>query len=206
MPRSKSSHRWLREHFEDEYVDRAQKEGYRSRAVYKLKEIHEKDHLLKTGMTVVDLGAAPGSWSQFAVQQTGEKGLVVALDILPMSPLPGVVFIQGDFREQALLEQLLATVNGRSVNLVLSDMAPNISGVKAVDQPHSMYLAELAFDLAKRCLAPGGGFLVKTFQGEGFDHLLREMRCYFATVAIRKPKSSRARSPEVYLLARNYGL
>ena len=204
MARSKTSARWLREHFTDEYVKRAQAEGYRSRAVYKLLEIHEKDRLLRSGLTVVDLGAAPGGWSQLAARLVGGQGTIIALDILPMEPLPGVDFIEGDFREAAVLEQLLNALNGRSVDLVISDMAPNTSGIKAVDQPRGMYLAELALDFARRCLRPGGDFLTKAFQGEGFDGFLRELRAAFATVAIRKPRASRARSAKQYLLARNY--
>ena len=204
MARSKSSARWLREHFTDEYVKRAQAEGYRSRAVYKLLEIHEKDRLLRPGLTVVDLGAAPGGWSQLAARLVGGQGAVIALDILPMEPLPGVTFIEGDFREAAVLERLLSVLNDRPVDLVISDMAPNTSGIKAVDQPRGMYLAELALDFARRCLRPGGDFLTKAFQGEGFDPFLRDLRAAFATVAIRKPKASRARSAEQYLLARNY--
>ena len=204
MARSKSSARWLREHFTDEYVKRAQQDGYRSRAVYKLLEIHEKDRLLRPGLAVVDLGAAPGGWSQLATRLVGGQGRVMALDILPMEPLPSVEFIEGDFRETAVLDQLLAALDGRSVDLVLSDMAPNTSGVKAVDQPSSLYLAELALDFARQCLKPGGDFLVKAFQGEGFDKFLKELRVAFATVAPRKPRASRARSAEQYLLARNY--
>ncbi|MCB1919682.1 MAG: 23S rRNA (uridine(2552)-2'-O)-methyltransferase RlmE [Candidatus Competibacteraceae bacterium] len=204
MPRSKSSARWLREHFTDEYVKRAQREGYRSRAVYKLLEIHEKDRLLRPGMTVVDLGAAPGGWSQLAARQVGERGIVIALDILPMESLPGVEFLEGDFRETEALERLLAVLAGRPVDLLLSDMAPNTSGVKAVDQPRGMYLAELALDFARQCLRPGGDLLVKAFQGEGFDQFLKELRTAFTTVAPRKPSASRARSAEQYLLARNY--
>lgn len=204
MARSKSSARWLREHFTDEYVKRAQQEGYRSRAVYKLLEIHEKDRLLRPGLTVVDLGAAPGGWSQLAARLLGGPGQVIALDILPIEPLPGVQCITGDFREAAVLEQLLATLDGRTVDLVLSDMAPNTSGVKAVDQPAVMYLAELALDFAQQRLRPGGDFLVKVFQGEGFDPYLKALRAAFATVAPRKPRASRARSAEQYLLARNY--
>ncbi|MBK8537462.1 MAG: 23S rRNA (uridine(2552)-2'-O)-methyltransferase RlmE [Candidatus Competibacteraceae bacterium] len=204
MARTKSSARWLREHFTDEYVKRAQQEGYRSRAVYKLLEIHEKDRLLRPGMTVVDLGAAPGSWSQLAARLVGQQGIVIALDILPIEPLPGVECIEGDFRETVVLEQLLAALNGRSVDLVLADMAPNTSGIKAVDQPRGMYLSELALDFARRCLRPGGDFLLKIFQGEGFDVFLKELRPAFITVAPRKPKASRARSAEQYLLARNY--
>jgi 23S rRNA (uridine2552-2'-O)-methyltransferase len=204
MARSKSSARWLREHFTDEYVKRAQQDGYRSRAVYKLLEIHEKDRLLRPGLAVVDLGAAPGGWSQLATRLVGGQGRVMALDILPMEPLPSVEFIEGDFRETAVLDQLLAALDGRPVDLVLSDMAPNASGVKAVDQPSSLYLAELALDFARQCLKPGGDFLVKAFQGEGFDKFFKELRVAFATVAPRKPQASRARSAEQYLLARNY--
>ena len=204
MARSKSSARWLREHFTDEYVKRAQQDGYRSRAVYKLLEIHEKDRLLRPGLAVVDLGAAPGGWSQLATQLVGSQGRVMALDILPMKPLPSVEFIEGDFRETVVLDQLLAALDGRPVDLVLSDMAPNTSGIKAVDQPSSLYLAELALDFARQCLKPGGDFLVKAFQGEGFDKFLKELRVAFATVAPRKPRASRARSAEQYLLARNY--
>lgn len=204
MARSKSSARWLREHFTDEYVKRAQQDGYRSRAVYKLLEIHEKDRLLRPGLAVVDLGAAPGGWSQLATRLVGGQGRVMALDILPMESLPSVEFIEGDFRETAVLDQLLAALDGRPVDLVLSDMAPNTSGIKAVDQPSSLYLAELALDFARQCLKPGGDFLVKAFQGEGFDRFLKELRVAFATVTPRKPRASRARSAEQYLLARNY--
>jgi 23S rRNA (uridine2552-2'-O)-methyltransferase len=208
MARSKSSQRWLREHFNDDYVKRAQQQGYRSRAVFKLKEINDKDRLFSPGMTVVDLGAAPGGWSQFAAQQIGPNGAVVALDILPMEPLNinNVSFIQGDFREQTVLENLLDTLSDRPVDLVISDMAPNISGNKVIDQPRVMYLAELAVDFAARSLRPGGDFLVKVFQGEGFDTLLKNLRGTYARVAVRKPQSSRARSAELYLLARNYRL
>ena len=202
MARSKSSRRWLREHFDDEYVKKAQREGYRSRAVYKLEEIQQKDRLIKPGMTVVDLGAAPGSWSQYASALVGRKGKVVATDILPMEPVAGVSFVQGDFREDAVMEQLLQVLEGRSVDLVMSDMAPNISGVGAVDQPRAMYLAELAVEFAQRVVRPGGELLVKIFQGEGFDALLKELRSRYEKVVIRKPQSSRARSREVYALAR----
>ena len=204
MARSKSSARWLREHFTDEYVKRAQQDGYRCRAVYKLLEIQEKDHLLRPGLTVVDLGASPGGWSQLAARLVGGAGRVLALDILPMEPLAGVEFIEGDFRESAVLDHLLTVLAGRVVDVVLSDMAPNTSGVKAVDQSSVMYLAELALDFACRRLRPGGSFLVKTFQGEGFDDFLRAVRTAFTTVAPRKPRASRARSAEQYLLARNY--
>jgi len=204
MARTNSSARWLREHFTDEYVKRARQEGYRSRAVYKLLEINEKDRLLRPGLTVVDLGAAPGGWSQLAVKLLGGQGLIIALDILPMEPLAGVEFIQGDFRETAVLEQLLAVLDQRPVDLVLADMAPNTSGIKGVDQPRGIYLNELALDFARRCLRPGGDLLLKAFQGEGYDAFLQEARRSFTRIAPRKPKASRARSAEQYLLARNY--
>lgn len=204
MARSRSSNRWLREHFDDEFVKRAQAEGWRSRAVYKLQEIDERDRLLKPGTTLVDLGAAPGGWSQYAARVLGERGRVLALDILPMDSLAGVDFIQGDFREEAVFAQLLAMLAGTPVDLVISDMAPNTSGLKAVDQPKQMYLVELALDFARQTLRPGGGFLVKVFQGEGFDALLKELRAAFGSVATRKPKASRARSAELYLLARDF--
>lgn len=206
MARSKSSARWLKEHFEDEYVKRARQEGYRSRAVFKLQEIDSKDTLFKPGFVVVDLGAAPGGWSQYAVQRLRGTGEVIALDVLPMDALAGVTFLQGDFREPEVLEQLLQILNERAVDLVISDMAPNTSGVSVVDQSRMMYLAELAFDLAKQQLRPGGDLLLKVFQGEGFDELLRELRTAFSTLLVRKPKASRARSKELYLLARNYGV
>lgn len=202
MARSKSSHRWLKEHFDDEFVKKAQREGYRSRAVYKLDEIQQKDHILKPGMAVVDLGAAPGGWSQYALGHVGRKGRIVAMDILPMEPLPGVSFVQGDFREDEVLEKLLETLEGQEIDLVMSDIAPNISGMDAVDQPRAMYLAELAVDFAERVLRPGGDLLVKLFQGEGFDTLLKELRGRYDKVVMRKPKASRARSREVYALAR----
>ena len=204
MARSRSSHRWLKEHFDDEFVRRAQAEGWRSRAVYKLQEINERDRLLKPGTTLVDLGAAPGGWSQYAARALGERGRVLALDILPMDALAGVDFIQGDFREETVFAQLLATLAGTPVDLVISDMAPNTSGLKAVDQPKQMYLVELALDFARQTLRPGGDFLVKVFQGEGFDALLKDLRAQFGSVASRKPSASRARSAELYLLARNY--
>lgn len=207
MARSHSSNRWLQEHFNDDYVKRAQREGYRSRAVYKLQEIDAKYRLFKTGMTVVDLGAAPGAWSQYASQKIGLRGQVIALDILPMDTLACVDFIQGDFHEQSVFNQLLALVAGHAgVDLVISDMAPNKSGIKAVDQPRSMVLAELAVDFAHQVLKPGGYFLAKVFQGEGFDDLLQTLRQAFAKVIVCKPKASRPRSAELYLLAMNYGL
>ena len=203
MARSKSSRQWLDRHFGDDYVKRAQREGYRSRAVFKLQEIQEKDRLLKRGQVVVDLGAAPGGWSQLAGEIVGPDGLVVALDILPMDPLPGVVFIQGDFREPEPLESLKVILAGREVDLVISDMAPNISGMAAVDQPRSMYLCELALDFARESLKTGGDFLVKVFQGAGFDEYLQELRRSFGRVTVRKPRASRPRSREVYIVARN---
>ncbi len=204
MARSKSSSRWLREHFDDPYVQRAQQEGYRSRAAYKLLEIQERDRIIRPGMTVVDLGAAPGGWSQLASRYVTPRGRVVALDILSMDPLPDVEFIQGDFREQQVYEALTGTVGERSVDLVLSDMAPNISGMKAIDQPRAIYLVELALDFSRNVLTPGGDFLAKAFHGEGMDALLRELRGSFRKVVTRKPAASRPRSREVYLLARNY--
>jgi len=204
MGRSKSSHNWLREHFDDVYVKKAQQDGYRSRAVYKLLELNDRDHFIKPGMTIVDLGAAPGGWSQLASHLVGDHGRVVALDILPMDALAGVDFIQGDFREQEVLDQLLATLNGAPVDLVMSDMAPNISGNKSVDMPRAMYLAELALDLARQVLKPGGDLVMKVFQGEGFDALMQELKGSFDKVVIRKPKASRPRSKEVYILARGH--
>lgn len=204
MPRSKSSSRWLKEHFDDPYVKKAQQEGYRGRAVYKLLEINEQDRILYPGMTVVDLGAAPGGWSQLATRLIGEKGRIIALDILPMEPLKGVEFIQGNFCEQAVLDKLTETIGPNQVGLVMSDMAPNITGMKAVDQPRTMYLAELALGLARQVLKPGGDLLVKVFQGSGFDEFHKELRRAFKQVVVRKPKASRARTSEVYLLARNY--
>ena len=206
MAKSKSSGRWLNEHFQDEYVKKAQEMGFRSRAVFKLMEIQEKDRIFKTGMHVVDLGAAPGGWSQYAQKKIGKQGGVIALDILDMEPLDDVVFIKGDFREQAVFDQLHNVLSGASVDLVISDMAPNMSGNRSVDQAGAMYLAELAFDTAQVLLKPGGDFLVKVFQGEGCDQLQREMRKHFKEVRTRKPKASRARSREVYLLARGRDL
>lgn len=204
MARSKQSKKWLKEHFDDPYVQQAQKDGYRSRAVYKLLEINDKDHILKPGMTVVDLGAAPGGWSQVTAMRLGDAGKLIALDILPMDALADVTFIQGDFREEAVYNELLKVIDGRPVDLVMSDMAPNTSGIKAVDQPRAMYLAELALELAQKTLKPGGDFLVKVFQGEGFDAYLAEARKTFKKVLVRKPQASRPRSREVYLLARDY--
>ena len=202
MGRSKSSHQWLRKHFDDEFVKRAQREGYRSRAVYKLDEIQQKDRILRPGSVVVDLGAAPGGWSQYAAQQLGDKGRIVALDILPMESLPGVEFLQGDFREDEALAALLELLDSATVSLVMSDMAPNISGMGAVDQPRSMYLVELAVDFAATVLGKGGDLLFKGFQGEGFDALLRDLRGQYRKILIRKPKASRPKSREVYVLAK----
>ena len=202
MGRSKSSHQWFRKHFDDEYVKRAQREGYRSRAVYKLDEIQQKDRILRPGSVLVDLGAAPGGWSQYAAQLLGDKGRIIALDILPMEPLPGVLFIQGDFREDEALAELMAVLDGATVNLVMSDMAPNISGMGAVDQPRSMYLVELAVDFAASVLGKGGDLLFKGFQGEGFDAILRDLRGQYRKILIRKPKASRPQSREVYVLAK----
>lgn len=201
MSRSKSSSRWLREHFDDVYVKKAQAEGVRSRAVYKLEELIERDRLLKPGISVVDLGAAPGSWSQLVRQRLGETGKVVALDILPMQGIAGVDFLQGDFREPDVLTQLEERLDGQKVDLVLSDMAPNMSGVALADQIRSMDLAELALDFSRQWLKPGGSFLIKLFQGAGFDDYLRSLRADFSRVTMRKPKASRARSREVYALA-----
>lgn len=199
---SKSSRRWLQEHHSDVYVQQAQKEGYRSRAVYKLAEIDQKDHLFKAGMRIVDLGAAPGGWSQWAQKRLQGKATIIATDILPMDPLPDVTFIQGDFTEQNVLDAILAACGGKAVDLVMSDMAPNISGMKAVDQPRAMLLAELARDLALEILQPDGVFLAKVFQGEGFDEYIRGLRARFQKVLTRKPKASRPRSREVYVLAK----
>ncbi|SJM96410.1 23S rRNA methyltransferase [Crenothrix polyspora] len=204
MARSKSSNRWLQEHAHDEYVKLAQAQGYRSRAVFKLKEIQEKDHIIKPGMNIVDLGAAPGGWSQFARPLIGKKNKLIALDILPIEPLDEVDFIQGDFREEHVFNDLLAILNGAPVDLVLSDMAPNMSGNKAVDQPCAMYLCELALETAKSVLTKNGTFLVKVFQGEGFDAFYNEIKQYFSVVIIRKPKASRPRSNEVYILAKGF--
>ena len=205
MARSKTSQRWLKEHFNDIYVQKAQQEGYRSRAVYKLMEIQEKDRLIRPGMVVVELGAAPGGWSQYVAQCLGGRGRTIALDILPMDALADVTFIQGDFREQAVLDALYAELGDSAVNLVISDMAPNTSGVRSVDQAKSMYLVELALDFAQSRLAPGGDFLTKIFHGPGFDTLLRSLKSQFLTVQTRKPEASRARSQETYLLARGFG-
>lgn len=202
MARSKSSSRWLQEHFSDNWVKEAQKRGYRSRAAFKLLEIQKKDNILRPGMQVVDLGAAPGGWSQVAGEILAGKGQVVALDILPMDSLVDVTVLQADFTTDEGLQVLRDAVGDRQADLVMSDMAPNLSGVNAVDQPRAMHLAELALEFARENLKPGGDFLVKTFQGEGFDAFLRELRAGFGRVVTRKPDASRDRSREVYLLAR----
>ncbi|MBY4678800.1 23S rRNA (uridine(2552)-2'-O)-methyltransferase RlmE [Marinobacterium arenosum] len=204
MARSKSSGRWLKEHFDDQYVKKSKDAGYRSRASYKLLELQQKDQLFKPGMTVVDLGAAPGGWSQVAAELVGDGGRVVASDILPMDPLPGVEFVQGDFTEEEVLSQVLHALGDAPADLVISDMAPNMSGMAAVDQPAAMYLVELALDMAREVLKPNGTFVAKVFQGEGFDQYMQELRQSFKTVVTRKPDASRARSREVYLLGKGF--
>lgn len=200
MKPSKTSKQWMREHINDPYVQQAQKDGYRSRAAYKLLEIDERDHLIKPGMVVVDLGATPGGWSQVAANKIGDKGKVIALDLLPLNPLPRVEFIQGDFREDGVLAQLEEKLGGKQIELVISDMAPNISGIDLSDQARSIYLAELALEFAAQHLKPGGAFLVKVFQGVGFEDYVKTMRNHFRKVVSRKPKASRDRSSEVYML------
>ena len=204
MARSKTSQRWLKEHFDDPYVKMAQRDGYRSRASYKLLEIQEKDRILRPGMTVIDLGAAPGGWSQVTSRVIGDRGRLIASDILPMDSIADVTFVLGDFTEDAVFEQILDAVGNAPVDLVISDMAPNMSGVKVADQARAMFLCELALDLAMRVLAPGGDFLIKIFQGDGFDAYLKDVRQNFDKVQMRKPLSSRDRSREQYLLARGY--
>lgn len=204
MKRSKTSKAWMREHVNDFYVQQAKKQGYRSRAAFKLMEMDERDHLLSPGMTVVDLGATPGGWSQAAAAKVGERGLVIALDVLEMTGLPGVRFIQGDFREEAVLLELVGALGGKQVDLVISDMSPNISGIGLSDQARSMHLAELALEFSARHLKPGGHFLVKVFQGDGFESFLRAMRMNFKQVLNRKPKASRDRSSELYLLGKQF--
>ncbi|SBS27863.1 Ribosomal RNA large subunit methyltransferase E [Marinomonas spartinae] len=194
----------MKEHFDDAYVKKSHQDGYRSRASYKLIELNDKDKLFRPAMRVVDLGAAPGGWSQVAAKLIGDQGTIVASDILEMAPLPGVDFVQGDFTEQEVYEAILEAIGNKKADLVISDMAPNMSGNNAVDQPQAMYLVELALDMAAQVLRPGGNFLVKVFQGEGFDDYLKAMRAQFATVVTRKPDASRARSREVYLLGRQY--
>jgi 23S rRNA (uridine2552-2'-O)-methyltransferase len=204
MKRSKTSKQWMREHVNDVYVQRAKSEGYRSRAAYKLLEIAARDRLLKPGMVVVDLGAAPGGWSQVARTQVGVRGLIVALDLLDMAPLPGVKFLQGDFSEDDVVRALGAVLAGRKIDLVLSDMSPNISGIAVSDQVRAMHLAQLALEFAVKNLKPGGSLLVKVFQGSGFEEFLRQMRTQFKSVVTRKPEASRGRSSELYLLGKGH--
>ena len=204
MGRSKSSRRWLDRHVTDIYVQRAQAEGYRSRAAYKLLELQERDGLMRPGMRVVDLGAAPGGWSQIAARLVGPKGRVVALDLLPIDPIDGVEIITGDFREDAVLARLTDLLQAQPLDLVLSDMAPNVSGMKVVDQPRSIYLNELALEFACSTLKPGGALAVKTFHGEGFDALVATVRRHFDRVHSRKPKASRPQSRETYLVAKGF--
>jgi len=206
MAQTKGGRQWMQEHLNDEYVLRAQKEGHRARAIYKLMEIDERDRLIKPGHYVVDLGAAPGSWSEYAVTKIGKKGRVFALDLLEIDPIKGVDFIQGDFRSDEVLDQLMKLVENHPVDLVMSDMAPNISGMRAVDQPRAMYLAELSLELARNVLKPGGDLLIKIFNGEGLDEFKKVLRGDFDKLIIRKPKASRARSRENYLLARGYNV
>ncbi|MGA9572903.1 MAG: 23S rRNA (uridine(2552)-2'-O)-methyltransferase RlmE [Lysobacterales bacterium] len=200
MAKSKSSRRWLAEHFDDQYVKQAQQQGLRSRAAFKLMELDDKYHLLRKGMRVVDLGSAPGSWTQVVQKALGESGQIIALDILPMDPLENVLFIQGDFTEDKPLALLEEALNGQYADLVLSDMAPNMSGMGAVDQPRAMYLAELALAFVEKWLEPGGNFVVKVFHGEGFDDFVKKIRSLFEKVQVKKPAASRPRSREVYIL------
>ena len=200
MSRSKSSSRWLQEHHQDEYVLKARAQGYRSRAVFKLAEIQQKDHVLKPGQLVLDLGAAPGGWSEYASTIIGDQGNIIALDLLPLEPIAGVTFLQGDFTEQETLDRLLALIGDRRFDLVLSDMAPNLSGMESVDQPRSIYLAELAFDLAENFLNSTGVFVVKLFQGAGSEELISSFRRRFRSVKLRKPDASRSRSSEIYAI------
>ena len=204
MKRSKSSRRWLDEHVNDPFVKRAQKDGLRSRSSYKLIELNEKDKLIRPGMLVMDLGSAPGGWSQVAGGIVGEKGRVLATDILPMGGLDNVDFVQGDFTEDAVFQQVLDMLDGRQPDLIVSDIAPNISGVAAADQAASMYLVELTLDMVRQVLKPGGNYVVKVFQGEGSDEFLKDVRSSFEKVVIRKPEASRPRSREVYLVAKGF--
>jgi 23S rRNA (uridine2552-2'-O)-methyltransferase len=204
VARSKSSSRWLQEHVSDPFVKQAQKEGYRARSAYKLLELNGKDRLFRPGMRVVDLGSAPGGWSQVASRLVGDRGQVVATDILPMDAVRGVDFVQGDFREQSVMDEVLGRLGGEPVDVVLSDMSPNISGVSSADQAASIYLLELALDMVQRVLKPGGTFVAKLFQGSGSDDYLREVRKDFDKVTIRKPAASRSRSREVYFVARGF--
>ena len=204
MARSKSSADWLKEHVDDIWVQKAQQDGYRTRASYKLIELDDKDKLIRPGSVVVDLGSAPGGWSQVVAQRVGEKGLVIASDILEMDAIADVTFIQGDFTTEEIYDQIVDVIDGRPVDLVISDMAPNMSGMSSIDQPGAMYLVELALDMARQVLKPNGSFVAKVFQGEGFDAYLADMKQSFAKVMIRKPKASRARSREVYIVAKGF--
>jgi len=204
MAKSKSSHQWMQRHVNDEYVKRSQADGYRSRASYKLLEIQQRDHIIRPGQVIVDLGAAPGGWSQVAAKLVGSKGRVLATDLLEMDPIQDVDFVQGDFREQDVVDQLIALLQGRKLDLVISDIAPNISGMSAVDQPRAMYLCELALDFARQQLRSGGGLVVKVFHGEGFDDFIRDARTSFDRVVTRKPKASRPKSREVYMVATGF--
>lgn len=202
--RSESSSRWLEEHFTDKYVLQAQKNGVRSRAWFKLDEIQKTDKIFKPGMTVVDLGAAPGGWSQYAANKVGKAGWIIACDLLLMNPIGGVDFLQGDFRDEQILKELLKRINGKKVQVIMSDMAPNISGILAIDISRSMYLVEIALDMCRYVLDTGASFIVKVFHGEGFDEYLKKIRSLFLKVKIRKPDSSRSRSREVYIVATGY--
>jgi 23S rRNA (uridine2552-2'-O)-methyltransferase len=204
MPRTKSSQRWLARNAKDKYVKRARQEGARSRAIYKLEEIDRRDRLLQPGMTVVDLGAAPGGWSQYVKSRVGDSGRVLALDILPMEPIVGVEFIEGDFTEPPVLDLLVQRLQGKPVDLVISDMAPNMTGVASVDQARSMSVAELALEFSDKSLKPGGSLLIKTFQGAGFNEFYAQLRHRFEKLATRKPSASRAESKEIYLLGRGF--
>tara|TARA_R110002051_G_scaffold21437_1_gene56963 strand:+ start:231 stop:869 length:639 start_codon:yes stop_codon:yes gene_type:complete len=204
VAQSKTSKGWLKEHFADPFVKQAQKEGYRSRASYKLLEVQEKDRLFRPGMTVVDLGSAPGGWSQVASRLIGDKGRIIASDILPMDSIADVTFIEGDFTEDSVFEAILAAIGDQPVDLVISDMAPNMSGTPEVDQPAAIYLCELALDMAEKVLRPGGDFLIKVFHGEGFDEYFKLMRSRFDKVVTRKPDASRGRSRETYLLGKGF--
>jgi 23S rRNA (uridine2552-2'-O)-methyltransferase len=204
MARSKTSADWLKEHVDDIYVQQAQQDGYRTRASYKLIELDERDQLLRPGMTVIDLGSSPGGWSQVVAQRLGDKGLVIASDILPMDAIADVTFVQGDFTTDEVFDELLTAINDRPVDLVISDMAPNMSGMASIDQPSAMYLVELALDMARQVLKPNGTFVAKVFQGEGFDEYLTDVRSSFTKVLIRKPKASRARSREVYIVGKGF--
>ena len=201
MAKTSSSVRWMNEHLKDEFVKKAQKEGYRSRAAYKLLEIIDKNQIIKTGFKVLDLGAAPGGWSQVAIKIVGKTGQVIATDILPVESITNVEFLQGDFTEEIIYNKLLSLTNKQKINVVLSDMAPNMSGQISIDQPKSMYLAELALDMATKVLSHNGHFVVKIFHGDGFDNFIQNSRKNFKKVIIRKPKASRPRSKEVYLIA-----